>query len=193
MPPDSPQFDGTIVASYGRRYRVETAHEELDCVTHGRRSDFACGDRVIVTRTASGLGLIDDAHPRTTLLYRSDAHRQKLIAANVTTVLIVSAAVPPPHEALLNRCIVAAEHGGMRAEIVLNKADLPEYERVLQDLKLYAGLGYEVVGVSAKRDVEPLRRRLHGHSSVLVGQSGVGKSTIINMLQPAAAAKTNDI
>jgi ribosome biogenesis GTPase len=193
MASDNARFDGTIVASYGRRYRVATAGEELDCVTRGRRSDYACGDRVSVARTAPGLGLIDDLQPRTTLLYRSDAYREKLIAANVTQVVFVAAALPPPHESLLNRCLVAAEHGGIRAKIVLNKADLPEHDAVREALKLYEAFGYEVVSLSAKRDMEPLRARLHGHSSVLVGQSGVGKSTIINGLQPAAAARTDDM
>lgn len=186
--------EGLIVASYGRRYLVEVSDNgELDCVNRGKRTDLACGDRVIVTRSAPGQGVIEAAHPRSSLLYRSDLHRQKLIAANVTQVIIAVAAMPPLHPELLDRCLVAAEHGGMAALIVLNKADLPETKAALDSLRSYRELGYRVVELSAKQDVTPLRPLLQNHMSVLVGQSGVGKSTIINQLLPQAAARTADI
>jgi ribosome biogenesis GTPase len=190
----SGSLDGLIVASYGRRFRVEIpGGEELDCVTRGKRSDLACGDRVVVERSGAGLGIIQDVRPRASLLYRSDAYREKLIAANVTQVLVVAAASPPPHEALLDRCFVAAAHGRMAAAIALNKSDLPEHGAARQRLDLYEALGYRVVSLSAKRDISALYPLLEGHTSVLVGQSGVGKSTIVNRLVPAASARTNEV
>ena len=191
---DSAALQGLIVASFGRRYRVEVAGVgEFDCVTRGRRADLACGDRVRIAPSGPAQAVIEAADARSSLLYRSDAHREKLIAANVTQVVIVAAAVPPPHEALVNRCLVAAEHGGIAVAIVLNKADLPEHAAALDTLELYRRLGYPVLTLNAKRDIEPLRPRLQGHVSVLVGQSGAGKSTIINALVPLASARTGEI
>lgn len=191
MTADAPAAEGLIVASYGRRYRVETGGEQLDCVTRGRRTDLACGDRVTVQRTGGGGGIIQEIQPRTSLLYRSDAYREKLIAANVTQAIFVAAAVPPPHEALIDRCLAAAEHNRLGIAIVLNKSDLAEHAAALHLLEGYAELGYRVVSLSARQDLAPLRTLLRGHVSVLVGQSGVGKSTIINRLVPHAAARTD--
>ena len=80
---------GQIVASFGRRYLVELDDATtLDCVTRGRRGAFACGDRVSVVRTGPGQGVIEALGARDTLLYRSDRARQKLIAANVTQIVV---------------------------------------------------------------------------------------------------------
>ena len=186
--------DGQIVASFGRRCLVELADSStLDCVTRGRRGTLACGDRVTVARSAGGQGVIEAVAPRATLLYRSDRARQKLVAANVTQTVIVVAPVPAFHEDLVNRCLAAAEHGGMAALIALNKVDLPQAPAALRSLELYRGLGYRVVALSAKRDLGPLVPHLKGQTSVLVGQSGMGKSTIINGLLPAAAVRVAEI
>jgi ribosome biogenesis GTPase len=148
---------------------------------------------VTVARSAGGQGVIEAVAPRTTLLYRSDRVRQKLVAANVTQIVIVVAPVPAFHEDLVNRCLAAAEHGGMAALIALNKVDLPQAPAALRSLELYRGLGYRLVALSAKRDLSPLALHLKGETSVLVGQSGMGKSTIINELLPAAAVRVAEI
>jgi ribosome biogenesis GTPase len=185
---------GLVVAAYGRRYRVELAdHTEVDCVTRGRRTDVACGDHVHAVRTGAGTGVIDEVLPRRSLFYRSDARRQKLIAANVTQVVIVLAAEPAYSEDLINRCLAAAEHAGILALIALNKVDLPGADAASAALDLYRSLGYRVVGLSAERDLAPLRPHLGAQTSVLVGQSGMGKSTIINGLIPDASARVAEI
>jgi ribosome biogenesis GTPase len=185
---------GRIVACFGRRYSVELdGGEILDCVTRGKRGELACGDRVGVAPAGPGQGVIEEVSPRATLLYRSDGARRKLIAANATQIVVVVAPLPTFYEDLVNRCLVAAEHGGMAALIVLNKMDLPEAVSALRSLELYRALGYRVVPLSAKRDVSPLRAHLEGQTSVLVGQSGMGKSTIINALLPQAAARVAEI
>jgi ribosome biogenesis GTPase len=187
-------LDGLIVASHGRHYRVEVpGYGEIDCVTRGKRGGLVCGDRAAIALVGTGQGVIEAVNSRASLLYRSDAHRQKLVAANVTQVIIVVAAVPPCHEDLLNRCLIAAEHGRMAALIVLNKTDLPQSAATLEFLELYRALGYRVLALSAKHDVRPLRALLQDQVSVLVGQSGMGKSTIINQLLPDAAARTDEI
>jgi len=132
--------------------------------------------------------------PRSALLYRSDISREKLIAANATQVIIVVAAVPSFSEELINRCLVAAENQRLNALIVLNKTDLEEPSSAALDrLSLYRELGYALLPISARSDVKPLLSHLENHLSVLVGQSGMGKSTIINALVPAAERATADI
>jgi ribosome biogenesis GTPase len=185
---------GQIVASFGRRYLVELADgSTLDCVTRGRRGDLACGDRVTVARGGAGKGVIESVGERATLLYRSDAAREKLVAANVTQVVIVVAPVPAWSEDLVNRCVAAAEHGGMATLVALNKSDLPQAQAAHRALELYRKLGYRVVALSARRDLDALVPHLKGETSVLVGQSGMGKSTIINGLIPAAAVRVAEI
>jgi len=187
-------LDGQIVASFGRRYLVELPDgATLDCVTRGRRGALACGDRVSVAQRGPGQGVIERLGARDTLLYRSDRVRQKLIAANVTQIVVVVAPVPTFHEDLINRCLAASEHGGMSSLIVLNKMDLPQAKRTLKSLAFYEQLGYRIVALSAKRDVSPLLAFLRGETSALVGQSGMGKSTIVNALSPEAAVRVAEI
>jgi ribosome biogenesis GTPase len=180
------RISGRVTAAFGRRYRVELENDgEVDCV--------ACGDKVQVARSGAGTAVIEKVEPRRTLFYRSDARRQKLLAANVTQVVVVLAPVPPYSVDLIDRCLVAAEHAGIHALLALNKSDLPEAASAYDDLELYRKLGYRVVLLSAKRDLSPLRLNLTGHVTLLVGQSGMGKSTIINNLVPAAAARVAEI
>jgi ribosome biogenesis GTPase len=188
------QLEGRIVASFGRRYLVELPDAViLDCVTRGKKNDFACGDLVGVSLISPGEGVIEVAAPRATLLYRSDAYREKLIAANATQILVVVAPVPGFHEDLVNRCLAATEHGGMAALIVLNKCDLAQSAAALSRLELYRRIGYRVLELSAKQDIRPLIPCLEKHTSVLVGQSGMGKSTIINRLLPDAGARVAEL
>lgn len=187
-------LSGQVVAAYGRRFQVETGDGGvIECVVKGKRGGVACGDRVALRSLNSEQALIEGVLPRSTLLYRSDRFREKLIAANVTQAVLVVAAVPSFSEELINRCLVAAESQEISALIVLNKADLPETARAREALALYHCLGYPVVELSAKRDVSPLARLLHGHVSVLVGQSGMGKSTLINALLPETQAATAEV
>lgn len=193
MVPVNPQ--GTVVAAFGRSSLVElAAGERLTCVTRGRRGSIACGDRVRVQRIAGDQGVIEAVEPRSTLLERSDAYRRKLIAANVDQMVIVVAAVPSWYEELLTRAIAAAEQSGLEIVIVLNKADLVEPSRVARAaLAPYERIGYAVIPLSAITDVSPLVDRLHGRASVLVGQSGMGKSTLLNALLPGTTAAVSTI
>jgi ribosome biogenesis GTPase / thiamine phosphate phosphatase len=185
---------GLVTAAYGRRYRVQLADgDEIDCMTRGKKSDVACGDTVRIARSGDGVGVVESIEPRRTLFYRSDARRQKLIAANVSQVVIVVAVQPRFSEDLVNRCLVGAEHAGIAAIIALNKMDLPDAESASASMNLYRRLRYSVVPLAAKIDLAPLRVLLTGHTSVLVGQSGMGKSTIINRLVPDAAARVAEI
>ena len=193
-PLSPPALAGSVVAAFGRSYDVELADGSvLSCFPRGKRSEIACGDRVRISRTSDNQGVIDAIDPRSTLFYRSDAWRQKLIAANVTQIVVVLAASPSYYEDLLTRCLVAAEQAGIRGLIILNKCDLDVAAAALDSLRLYEQLGYTLLPLTAATDVAPLRPHLAGHTSVLVGQSGMGKSTIINGLVPAARAATAEI
>lgn len=186
---------GQIIAAFGRGYLVQLDDGAiLECVNRGKKGGLACGDRVDAAATGAGRGVIEAAAPRSSLVYRSDPYREKLIAANVTQVVVVVAGWPPFSEELLNRCLVAAEWQSLRALILLNKADLEEPTRqAAATLGLYRDLGYAVVPLCAKQDVSALLPQLAGQASVLVGQSGMGKSTLINSLAPGARAATAEI
>ena len=185
---------GLIVAAYGRRFLVECADGiTRDCVTRGKRTDFACGDDVAIAVQNETQGAINDCAPRLSLLYRSDQWKQKLIAANVTQVVIVVAPVPSFDLNVLDCCLAAAGHADIKVLIVLNKAELPEAAVSESVLAPFAALGYPLLKLVARDNIDPLRPHLDGERSVLVGESGMGKSTILNQLIPGAAAQTREI
>ena len=186
---------GQIIAAYGRHYLVETGDgRQFACFPRGKKSTVACGDRVAFVQTADEQGVIEAVDPRSTLFSRSAAHRQKLIAANVSQLAIVVAAEPSFSEELINRCLVAAEYQDMRTLILLNKCDLKEAAATALDrLAPYEQAGYGVIQLSALEGAEALRPMLARQSTVLVGQSGMGKSTIINALFPDAHVATREI
>ena len=186
---------GQIVAAFGRQYLVEVTNGEiLSCVLRGKKSGAVCGDQVQVKHTTIGQGVIEAISPRSTLIYRSNTIRKKLIAANITQIIIVISAVPSFDEDLVNRCLVTAENQNIKALIVLNKTDLINPTRaVLPKLSLYQKIGYTLLQLSAEKDITPLLPYLQGHLNVLVGQSGMGKSTLINALIPDADRATAKI
>jgi ribosome biogenesis GTPase / thiamine phosphate phosphatase len=194
-------YQGLIIAAYGRHYLAELPGGEiLECVPRGKKSDVACGDTVELERTSApsttlrtGSAVIERIVPRSTLLYRSDAYKQKIIAANVTQIIIVVATEPSFNDELLARCLLAGHDQNLDIIIVLNKCDLPQVAAARAQLAPYVKIGYRVLELSAKQDVTPLLPFLQGHTSVLVGQSGMGKSTLINALIPEAQAATREI
>jgi ribosome biogenesis GTPase len=190
-----PLVTAQVIAAHGRQYRVELENgATLLCCSRGKKSEVVCGDRVRVQPTGAGQGVIEAVEPRKTLLYRSNAFRQKRIAANVDQVVLVVAAEPVFSETLVSRCLIAAEAGGMRPLIALNKSDLSEQlPPARQRLALLARLGYPVLELSAQKSIAALLPYLEGKTSVLVGQSGMGKSTIINALIPGVDAATREI
>lgn len=184
---------GRVIAAYGRFFLVADGTAQVECVMRGKKGGVACGDRVRYQQTHAGSGVIEQVEDRDNLLYRSDEMRSKLIAANVDLAVVVVAAVPYFREELLIRCLVACDTADIPALIVLNKADLPETAALAGYLETYAALGYERITLSARGDIAALARRLAGKTSVLVGGSGVGKSTLLNRLVPEAAAATGEI
>lgn len=192
---------GVVVAAFGRHYEVEVktgasvgAGEILRCYPRGKRSVYACGDEVEISLGGDGQGAIEALRPRHNLLWRSDAFREKLIAANLSHVAVVVATEPGFSDLLLSRCIVAAESQDIASLIVLNKADLHRgLQAARERLAPFAALGYEIIETSAVDGAAGLRERLRGLRTILVGQSGVGKSTLTNALIPHAQAATREI
>jgi ribosome biogenesis GTPase / thiamine phosphate phosphatase len=190
-----PREQGVVVAAFGRQYEVRTlAGETLLCVPRAKRSIYACGDEVEAARTEAGHGVLEKLHPRRSLLHRADAFREKLIAANATQVVIVVATEPSFSDELISRCLCAAEAQDLAALIVLNKADLKDrLEAARTLLAPFRDLGYPIVELCAQAGAEALRPHLEEHTSILVGQSGMGKSTLTNALVPGAGAATREI
>lgn len=185
---------GLVVSSYGKRYEVELADKtRISCVTRGKKNDLACGDQVNIKLTATAEGVVESSLPRNSLLYRSNAIKSKILASNVTQIVIVLATQPSFYEALLNRCLIAAEAANIAPLIVLNKCDLQDVDNAKSKLQLYSDLAYQVVHLSALEDIHIIRQYLSNHQSVLVGQSGMGKSTIINALLPNMNVRTQEI
>jgi ribosome biogenesis GTPase len=192
-PVDAAPASGLVIAAHRRHYIVDLDRGgTIACVMKGRSMTLACGDRVRVARERDG-GAIVDIEPRASLLYRSDGFREKLIAANVTQVLGVVAPDVPVDEHLLNRWIIAAETEHCRFVLVVNKSDLPQARDFASRFDPYAAIGYDIVQVSATHDVAALLRHVAGAHSLVIGQSGMGKSTLINALLPGAAARIGAI
>ncbi len=180
---------GLIVAAHGRHYLAQAEGRLWQCVTRGKKSDVATGDRVRFGATSADQGVIEEILPRATLLYRSDQFKSKLLAANVTQLFIVVATEPSFSDDLVSRALVAAEAAGIRPHLVLNKIDLQaERDAARERVTLYADLGYPVHEVSATGDpgatLESLRPLLQGQSTILIGQSGMGKSSLVQLLVP---------
>ncbi|MDO5059495.1 MAG: ribosome small subunit-dependent GTPase A [Neisseria sp.] len=183
-----------IITSYGRRYVVRTPEGRVyDATTRKKRVDFACGDWVDIEPQNDEQAVIEDYRERQSLLYRQDSWKTKLIAANVDRLFIVMAAVPSPSEMLLQRALLAAEAGHIEPFIVLNKADLPETAVWREKLAFYRDLGYPVLEVCALDNADVLRPYLQGCTSIFLGQSGMGKSTLTNALLGETAARTGNI
>jgi len=189
---------GQIVAAFGRHYEIILDDgRRVNGIPRGKKSPYACGDRVKLGALHDTEAQIESHAPRTSLLYRSDQWKQKLIAANASQVVLVVATEPGFSEELISRTLVAARHEGMRVVVALNKADLTDrLPAARAQLAPFVEFGLPVVELTAHpdhRNIDPLRPWLEGHITVLVGQSGMGKSTLTNALIPDAGAATREI
>ncbi|MBB3122056.1 ribosome small subunit-dependent GTPase A [Pseudoduganella violacea] len=189
---------GTIIAAHGRHYLAESEGARLQCVTRGKKTNVAVGDSVRLTLTSPNQAVIDAIEERKTLLYRSDQYKSKLLAANLTQLFIVVATEPSFSDDLVSRSLVAAEAAGITAHLILNKTDVTEsLPRARERLQVYTAMGYPLHEVSARAEPEAtvakLAPLLAGQSSILIGQSGMGKSSLINLLVPDADIATREI
>jgi ribosome biogenesis GTPase len=195
----APTVAGRVIATHGRHYLVQLPDGTLqNCFPRGKKSECAVGDIVRVEQASADQGVVAAVEPRHNLLYRSDQFKSKLLAANIDQVVIVLATEPGFSEDLLGRALVAAEALAIRPLILLNKTDLAErLPQSRERLQLYRDLGYTVLELSANAHandaLEVLRPQLQSRASILIGQSGMGKSTLLNLLIPGVAARTREI
>lgn len=191
----APACGGTVVAAFGRQSLVRSDDGELlQAKARNRRTQPVCGDRVLLSSASGGHAVIEALDPRRNVFARSSQHRTKVLAANVTQVVVLVACEPSFSEELMCRFLVAAENARLPALLVLNKVDLTDRrDQALKALEPFRGLGYPLVELVGKRDAQPLLPYLHRHRSLLAGQSGMGKSSLIKTLVPQAEVRIGEI
>jgi ribosome biogenesis GTPase len=199
-----PEQTGLVIAHFGVQVEVEAEEGEIRgqvfrCHLRANLPALVTGDRVVWRAGNQGNGVIVAQLPRNSELCRPDGRGQlKPVAANVDLIVIVFAPLPEPHANLIDRYLIAAEHAGIRPLLLLNKADLVDEQngqRLNALLTVYRQLGYPLMEVSAHEGggMEALQARLDGHVSVFVGQSGVGKSSLVNSLLPGVDTRVGGL
>jgi ribosome biogenesis GTPase len=198
-----PEIRGTVITNFGAQVDIEG----LDDIYQGRiyrchlrtnLEPLVTGDNVI-WRHAEPVGVVVAREPRDSELLRPDPYgKLRPVAANVDRIAIVFAAKPTPYSNLIDRYLIAAEAQAIQPVLVINKFDMlsdNDYPDVEQLFKDYQTVGYEVFCVSASSGagIKELEEYLAAHTSVFVGQSGVGKSSLINRLQPQANILTGEL
>ncbi|MEO6185104.1 MAG: ribosome small subunit-dependent GTPase A [Steroidobacteraceae bacterium] len=178
-----------VIATYGRHLLLrDAAGERRMARPMGRHLEIVCGDRVQCRDEGDGL-LAESILPRSSFLRRSTLRgRSEPLAANLTQLAVIVAPVPAADFFLIDRYLCAAASAPMHAVIVLNKCELPDALQIGQDLAQYSALGYEVLAVSALATddsvagLAPLSNALRDQTTIMVGQSGVGKSSLTRLI-----------
>ncbi|MEJ2592437.1 MAG: small ribosomal subunit biogenesis GTPase RsgA [Candidatus Thiodiazotropha sp.] len=188
---ERPPCEGRVIIRHGATLGVLDEDGELIlCQTRQNIGHPVCGDRVILQPTGETGGVVTALLPRESVLSRPDfSGRDKPLAANLTQLVVVLAPKPEPSGYLLEQYLVTAEIIRVKPLIAVNKIDLlagAAATAFFRELEHYNAIGYPRVEVSAKRDhgLDALIERLKDETSILVGQSGVGKSSLINALLP---------
>ena len=189
---------GLLIAHHGKTLLVEDSQQkQYRCSARQNIGQPVCGDQVIWHAISATEGVITAIEDRQSLLLRPGfADKLKPVAANITLIGIVIAPRPEPQEKLIDSYLVAAEYLRITPIIIANKSDLldeaaaAEWQRRFGN---YQQIGYETISTSAKTGdgLDQLRSRLCCNSSILLGQSGVGKSSLVNSLIPAKAIRTD--
>ena len=191
-----PEQSGLIISHHGKTLVIEdTQGKRFRCSARQNIGQPVCGDHIVWQASDAQEGVITAIKDRESLLVRPGfADRIKPVAANITLIGIVIAPEPEPQEELIDRYLVAAEYLGIKPVILCNKSDLLDAAALQtwhERFSLYQDIGYDLLDTSTKeiRGLDQLHERLKGNNSIFVGQSGVGKSSLINCLIPDIAAK----
>ncbi|AWB33566.1 ribosome small subunit-dependent GTPase A [Orrella marina] len=192
---NAPTLSGRVISAHGRHYMVELQNGDvLLCYPRGKRKDACVGDWVDIARQGETEASLTGIQTRKNLLHRSDDQRTKQFAANVDQLMVVVAGNPMFSEDLLGRALTGAWAASVDPIIVLNKTDEQKgLAQAHRKLEPYRVLGVDVIEISAL-DVKQARQRvlprLEGKTTLLLGQSAMGKSTLLNALVPQAQAAT---
>jgi ribosome biogenesis GTPase len=186
-----------VTAAFGRHYLVETADGTArEATRRGKRGDVVVGDEVVLRTGTNAHPVIESLRPRRSVLMRADGAREKTLAANIDQVAVVFAAQPAFNIEFLWRALLAARCAGVEGLLILNKADLPDLAAARKTLDRMRSLGHVGLALSAKHGSQEaaatLQPHLAGRHTLLVGQSGMGKSTLLNLLVPQARARTQE-
>lgn len=191
---------GLITAHFGIQAEVENNRgERYRCYLRANLPSIVTGDKVVWRAGNQQNGIITALQPRATELCRTDSFgRIKIIAANVNLLVIVFAPVPTPYANLIDRYLIAAQYSGIKPLLLLNKVDLVNQENeqeIAELLDVYRELNYQVLEVSTvmPETIGQLQKVLHDCTTVFVGQSGVGKSSLINTLLPDADLRVGSL
>ena len=179
----------------GRRFEC-AVRRVVRTLARDERTAVVAGDRVLFRPVSEEQGVIERVEPRHGTISRGAKRRRHVIVSNVDQLLIVASAVDPPLKTnLIDRYLISAEVGGVDAIICINKTDLVEPASLMPVVGLYAQLGYDVVLASAESGagIPRLRNLLKDRASALSGQSGVGKSSLLNAVQPGLELKTGEV
>lgn len=194
-----PEQPGVVIANFGASLEIEdTQGNIILCNTRQNLGDVFCGDE-IAWRAGNSGGVVVAVHPRRSLLARSDAYGQiKPVAANVDVMVVVIAPLPAVSEHLLDGYLVAAELYGIRPLIVVNKSDLLDAatrNAFEVRMEIYRRIGYEVAFVSTVRgeNLLQVQQLLAQCTSVVVGHSGVGKSSLLKTIMPDLDIAIGDV
>jgi ribosome biogenesis GTPase len=190
-------FEAEVIAAYGRHLLVRSATQELRARPAGRRLSIVCGDRVRCEHDrAHDEVLAVEVLPRKSLLARANVRGEsEPVVANITQLVVVVAPLPQPDFFIVDRYLCAATAAGIRGAVAVNKSDLEANKIAREELDAYAAAGYAHVTCSAVdgQGLTELRTLLADATSVLVGQSGVGKSSLVNALLPREQIETGGL
>ena len=175
-----------VRVSDGKVYRCAT-RRLLKTLSTDQRHVVAAGDRVMFRPEGDDEGIIERIEPRHGVLCRSTRGRRQVIVANVDQVLILSSAAEPSLKPnLIDRMLVTAEKAKIKPIICINKIDLIDPADLQPLVGVYGQMGYEVILLSVVQGfgIDRIRRKVIGRESVVAGQSGVGKSSLLNVIEP---------